>query len=343
MRAWIVGILILFLTVLLVSSASPRVSVEPHTLPADPHVVVAHEEGESVCSDALLSDLAKKMEGENLDDNLRVLQPYATPCSGNAEYHAIRGHALENGGDWPDAAKEMNTAIKLDPQRPNFFFRLAQILYKNGDLGGSRFILERANRDFPEELWAYLFLATVNRDLGSVNEAEQVLSRAVTKWPLNPEVHILLGNILSGANQHSRALAEFKKALDINPKLPQAYLFYGIELDKLEQTEDALRALTECVRLAPQMPNSHYYLGTVLLKTHETAKAVEQLQTAIDIDPQYALAYFQLGKAYRKLGDRRRAQECTQKYGLLSAQQKSEDAERSKRFREGLTGAEQYF
>src|SRR5580704_12985938 len=127
MRAWLVGIVILFLTVLLVSSASPRVSVEPHTLPADPHVVVAHEEEESVCGDALLSDLAKKMEGENLDENLRVLQPYATQCSGNAEYHAIRGHALENGGDWPNAAKEMNTAIKLDPRRPNFFFRLAQI------------------------------------------------------------------------------------------------------------------------------------------------------------------------------------------------------------------------
>jgi tetratricopeptide (TPR) repeat protein len=290
------------------------------------------------CSDALLSALATKVEGENLDESLRVLQEYAALCSINAEYHALRGHALENGGDWPDAAKEMNTAIKLDPQRPNFFFRLAQILFKNGDLGGARVLLERANRDFPEELWTYLFLATVHRDLGSANESNKVLSRAVIKWPLNPEVHILLGNMLSETNRDPSALAEFKKALELNPKLPQAYLFYGIELDKLDQIEEALRALTECVRLAPQMPNAHYYLGTILLKKNEAAKAIEHLQVAIDIDPQYALAYFQLGKSYLKLGDRRRADECMQKYGVLSAQQKSDDAERSKHFRDGLTG-----
>jgi tetratricopeptide (TPR) repeat protein len=304
-------------------------------LQSDPRAVVKDE---TTCSDALLSALATKIEGENLDESLRVLQGYATLCSINAEYHALRSRALEDGSNWPDAAKEMNTAIKLDPQRPNFFFRLAQILFKNGDLGGARVLLERANRDFPEELWTYLFLATVHRDLGSVNESDKMLSRAVTKWPLNPEVHILLGNMLAETNQDPSALAEFKKALELNPKLPQAYLFYGIELEKLDQIEDAVRALTECVRLAPQIPNAHYYLGTSLLKKNEAAKAIEHLQMAIDIDPKYALAYFQLGKSYSKLGDRRRADEYMQKYGVLSAQQKSDDAERSKHFRDGLTG-----
>jgi tetratricopeptide (TPR) repeat protein len=343
MRTGIARVAILALTIVLDGSASTPVNCEQRFVSIDSWVVGPDEVGgkgasESPysCSDALLSDLAKKTEGESLDENLRVLEPYATLCSGNAEYHALRSHALERGGDLPNAAREMNTAVKIDPLQPNFFFCLAQILFKNGDLGGARFLLERANRDFPQELWTYLFLATVHRDLGSLKEANEVLNLAVTKWPLNAEVHILRGNILSETDQHPRALAEFKKALDIDPKLPQAYLFYGIELDKVDQTEDALHALRECVRLAPGMPNSHYYLGKVLLKKGEAVKAVEQLQAAIDIDPQYALAYLQLGKAYRKLGDRPRAEECLQKYGLLSVQQKSQDAERSKRFRDGL-------
>jgi len=61
------------------------------------------------------------------------------------------------------------------------------------------------------------------------------------------------------------------------------------------------------------------------------------LEIAINLDGQYALAYFQLGKAYRQLGNRSRADECMQKYGSLSVLQKSEETERSQRFRDSLT------
>lgn len=301
---------------------------------------VATEQQEPACSEAVLSELQKNVEVQNPEVDLGVFRAHATECSGNAEYHAFFSHAFENGGDLANAAREMNTAIKLDPQRPSFFFQLSQILFKNGDLGGARLLLERANRDFSQELWTYLFLATVYRDLGSIKEADQILSNAVRNWPLNPEVHILRGNVLAQTDA-PQAVVEFKKALDINPKSPQGYLFYGIELSKLNQIEDAVRALSQCVQLAPEMPNAHYYLGEALLKQGKPVEAIEHLQTAINLDPQYALAYFQLGKAYRQLGDRRRARECMQKYGLLSTQEKSENSERSKRFRDSLAAPEQ--
>jgi predicted Zn-dependent protease len=78
-----------------------------------------------------------------------------------------------------------------------------------------------------------------------------------------------------------------------------------------------------------------------LLKIGEPEKAVEELEMTINLDSQYALAYFQLGKAYRQLGNRTRAEECMQKYGFLSLQQKSEEAQRSNRFRESLTDQHQ--
>jgi len=105
----------------------------------------------------------------------------------------------------------------------------------------------------------------------------------------------------------------------------------------LNRTEDALNALNKCAQLAPLMSNSHYYIGTLLLKKGEPNEAVRQLETAIKIDPHYAQAYFQLAKAYRQLGDPTRGQEYMEKYGVLSEEQKSEDAQRSKRFLDGLT------
>jgi tetratricopeptide (TPR) repeat protein len=289
------------------------------------------------CSDARLSQLRRDIEHGEFEDNAHALEAEATQCSGKAQYHVLVSLAFKKKGDLAKAAKELDTAIRLDPHNPDYFFQLTQILFENGDLGGARLLLERANRDFPNEVWTYLFLASIYRQLDSVNEAEQVLAKAESRWPLKPEVHILLGNMISATGQHSRALAEYEWALRIDSKLPQAYLFYGIELDKLNRTEDALNALNKCIQLAPLMPNSHYYLGTLLLKKREPTEAVRQLETAIKIDPRYALAYFQLGKAYRQLGDLARGQEYMEKYGMLSEEQKSEDAQRSKRFRDSLT------
>jgi len=322
-------------TLVCIDSAAQQIG-EPRESIAAPRVVL-WEEKESVCSEVLLSRLRQVVEHGPNDDNLRTLQAEATRCSENAQYHALLSLALENRGDLANAAKEMNAAIKLDPHDPNFFFQLAQVLFKNDDLGGARVLLLRANHDFPDELWTYLFLATVYRDLGSLREAEEVLRGAATRWQQSSEVHILLGNVLSETGQHTRALTEFETALRINPKLAQAYLFYGIGLDNLNRTDDSISALKECVRLAPQMPNSHYYLGKVLLKKGEPTKAVQQLETAINLDGQYALAYFQLGKAYRQLGNSSRAEEYMQKYGALSELQKSEETERRQRFRDSLT------
>ena len=114
-----------------------------------------------------------------------------------AQYHALVSLAFKKKGDLAKAAKELDTAIGLDPHNPDYFFQLTQILFENGDLGGARLLLERANRDFPNEVWTYLFLASIYRQLDSLNEAEQVLAKAESRWPRKPEVHILLGNMIS--------------------------------------------------------------------------------------------------------------------------------------------------
>jgi|GEM_PF-4535639 len=298
---------------------------------------ISPNQGSTFCSDQWLSRLQEEIENGQFKDSLHTLEAESTPCSGNAQYHVVLSRALQKNGDPAKAALELDKAIKLDPHRPESFFRLAHILFENGDLGGARLLLVRANQKFPNETWTYLFLSTVLDKLGSARDAEQLLETASKRWPRLPEVHILLGNMLSAMDQQLRAIGEYETALRINPALPQAYLFYGIELDKLDRTEEALTALKKCVQLAPLMSNSHYYLGTLLLKKGELTEAVQELETAIKIDPQYALVYFQLGKAYQKLGDRPRAQEYIQRYGLLYGKQKSEDTERSARFREELS------
>jgi tetratricopeptide (TPR) repeat protein len=317
------------------TSAVAQSRAQPESIPGDGSVSSKEEGG--ACSDARLSELRRDIEHGEFKENAHALEALAAQCSGNAQYHALVSLAFKKKGDLAKAAKELNTSIGLDPHNPDYFFQLTQILFENGDLGGARLLLERANRDFPNEVWTYLFLASIYRPLDSVNETEQVLAKAESLWPRKPEVHILLGNMISATGQHSRALAEYEWALRIDSKLPQAYLFYGIELDKLNRTEDALNALNKCAELAPLMPNSHYYIGTLLLKKGDPNEAVRQLETAIKIDPRYAQAYFQLGKAYRQLGDPTRGQEYMEKYGVLSEEQKSEDAQRSKRFLDGLT------
>lgn len=325
----------------LTPAVTPAVAVNEQssglTEPGVRGVALLQTDAAESCAPSTLSSARADLERGEWGSALRTLRGQSANCSGLAEYHSLMGRVLEKGNDLPRAAKELNSAIQIDPNRSSDYFELARILFENGDLGEDRALLVRANRRFPNEVWTYLLLAMVYQKFGSITGAKDVLRRATTRWPDNPEAHVLQGNILGATGEHSDAIAEYEKAVQLNPKLAQAYLFYGIELDKAGQTEKAVSILEKCLSLAPRMPNAHYYLGVAYSKQGRIDEAIKELNSSVRLDPKYALAYFQLGKAYRKIGDKANADECMRKFGELSLEEKSASRERERSFLQGLS------
>ena len=99
-----------------------------------------------MCGEELLSQLRQLVERGQVESSLRALEAEAGHCSQSAKYHALLSLVLKNKGDLANAAKEMNAAINLEPQQPDFVFQLAQILFDNGDLGGARLLLVQIGR-----------------------------------------------------------------------------------------------------------------------------------------------------------------------------------------------------
>ncbi len=291
------------------------------------------------CDEQALSSARADFDEGKVDAALEVLRADASTCLDSAEYHHLMGLVLQKQGHLSEAAREIYTAIQFYPQDSpqSYYFELAQILFQNEAFGEARALLVRANRDFPREIWTYLFLAEVYRKFGSEYEAEALVRKAVELWPNSVQAHVLLGNCLAALRRNSEAIAEYKKAIDLNPKLPEAYLFYGMLLDKANQPSQAIAIFEKCVNLDPKMPNAHYYLGTLKLKQGKAQDAIRELGLTLQLEPTYALAYFQLGKAYQKMGDRARAGALFAQYGTLSTKQKSDALAKSKSFYEALT------
>lgn len=291
------------------------------------------------CEEQTLTSARTAFDQGRLDAALKVLRARASTCSDSAEYHDLIGLVLQKQGHLSQAAKEIYTAIQLSPHdsSQSYYFKLAEILFQNQAYGEARALLMRANKEFPREIWTYLFLAEVYRKFGSEGEAEALLRKAVDLWPNSVQAHVLLGNCLAARLRDSEAIVEYKKAIELNPRLPEAYLFYGMELAKANQPEKAIAILEKCASLDPKMPNVHYYLGTLNLKQGKVQEAIRELRLTLQLDPTYALACFQLGKAYQKMGDRAKARDLFAQYGKLSVKQKSDALAKDKSFYEALT------
>ena len=292
------------------------------------------------CDEAILNSAGESIGAGQVDAALETLRSAAPSCAGIGRFHAVLAAALLAKRLSVDAAREYYAAIALSPQESDYYRALAEILIQNHAFGNARVLLVKANREFPDQQWTYLMLGEVYRAHNSFNEAKSVVEEAVKRWPDNAAAHVLLGNILVGAAD-SDALAEYRKAIHLAPELPQAYLFYGIQLEKLNQTDEAIAAFTKCVALDPSMANAHYYLGHIHLKRGDFNACISELTTVLQLSPSYALAYFDMGTAYRKLGDKAKADVYLRRFGELSTEQKTDEAEEGRKFTEALAKPQQ--
>ena len=58
--------------------------------------------------------------------------------------------------------------------------------------------------------------------VGSLGEAERLLTRAVAMLPDEAEIHYHLGYVMLARSRNAEAKAEFQKALELNPNHEEA-------------------------------------------------------------------------------------------------------------------------
>lgn len=182
----------------------------------------------------------------------RVVEEFPQSAKG----YANRGGGYLENGQLELAAKDLNQAIKIDPNN-----------YK-----------ALANRGL------------LHKKIKNYDLAISDLTKAIEISPTVVEAYNNRGNVYKRMKNFNLALNDFNKALEFNRDNYYALSNRGAVYGALGQKEKAIEDFNRAIKLQPLKPELYYNRGLVLLADQRKEKALEDFNRALKLNPNYNAA-----------------------------------------------------
>lgn len=201
-------------------------------------------------------------------------------------YHMSRSRLLM--GDLEGATDWCRRAIKLDPDKPPFYWRLMEIHSTRGDLEAAIAVGKEALTKAAEtshEIRTRRLLANLYSSISSFDESAEQVREALKLDDCNADLWRELGQCLRNQEKVEEALKAFQKAAEIEPHHPDILHDIGSAFVDLDQPEKAVETLRQAIRLRHDSGNTHYELSRAFLKLKNYQEAEKSAQVALRYDP----------------------------------------------------------
>jgi Flp pilus assembly protein TadD len=163
-----------------------------------------------------LSDLLRA--NEKFSESADVLSPVLVASPKDWRLLYARGVSLERAGRWPEAEKDLTTALALNPDEPELLNYLGYSWIDRGEnLDKALELVRRAVNQNPRSGamvdslgWAYF-------RLGDYPRAVETLEQAVELQPGDPELNSHLGDAYWRVGRRDEAGFQWKRVLSLDP------------------------------------------------------------------------------------------------------------------------------
>jgi tetratricopeptide (TPR) repeat protein len=208
----------------------------------------------------------------------------------NARAHLALGSALALEWRNPEAARQFEEALRIDPG--DFQARR--------NLGLAFYHMGRAD----EALAQYGLIAPPTPDSGPLHydrglaldlagrtqEAAGEYARAVQLDPGDAEALNNLGSALFRTGRVGDAVIQYGRALAVRPDSARIHFNLGMALAQVGGIASAIAQYREAIRIEPGNAEAHNNLGNLLAETGDSPGAVAEYRAALGIRPDYAKA-----------------------------------------------------
>ena len=173
--------------------------------------------------------------------------------------------------------------------------------YREGRHADAQLLCRRVLQDLPDHFDATHLLGVSLLECGRLEEAKQILERAVALDQGSADAHCNLGFLLFNLKRYEEARACQEKALALKPNFPTALRNLGNALLRLELAEPAIAAYTRAIQLNPNDADAHCNRGVaeMMLKRYEAA--VASCERALALQPRNFEAMVNKGLAHLEL------------------------------------------
>ena len=220
-----------------------------------------------------------------------------------AHYTALvqQGLALHRQGQFADAERIYNNALKSYPKSPDLHHLKGLISYQLKDYESAIDAIQHAIDLSPQESKFYNSLANVYQDQGILDVAIQLYQ---TSLKLKPEAQTMI-NLASAYRAQNNVHAAgdcLKQALGIFPNHGELLFQTGKILADTRQYTDALIYLQRCIQLMPQHLDALALLGCLNQKLNRLEDAIGCFEAMRQMDANHPVALTNLGILYFEQG-----------------------------------------
>jgi len=209
------------------------------------------------------------------------------------------------------AEQRFLNAVRLDPEFALAWARLGKLYLETGYFGAgdtpemldkARAAASRALDIDSDSAGAIAVLATVERETGNLDMAEQLYQRAIELGPNESEARIGLSRILATRNDRHEAIRLLEEALARDPLSANAHRLLSDQYIVLEDYDQALEQIAKIREIEPESPLSWYAEGDLQFERGNWALGVVGYLRAHELDPDDPEIASAIGDDYLALG-----------------------------------------
>jgi tetratricopeptide (TPR) repeat protein len=241
---------------------------------------------------------------ENLDDALRDVDAHLKDNPDDANSWNTKGVIHAQKGEWGEALRSIDHALRLDPELVPAHSNRGRILLAIGPEKASEALksFNKVRELQPENMDVFRDLARALHVLGKPEEELNCYMRISESSRDEWEVWLRMGDLQLELGDFTAADSSYKTALGIKEDLVPALIRKAIALAFKEQFKDALKSVGEATKLEPENPEAWLILGDVNLRAGKHKSALKALEKASELDPANANVENTLGMVAYKDG-----------------------------------------
>ena len=254
-------------------------------------------------------DLAlARLETKNLDGAGKLLREMLSRQD-RSELHNLLGDVEEARGNLDEAARQYETAARMDPSEKNLF-DLGTDLLRHQAYRPALTLFRYAAGKYPQATRLQVGLGVALYSSGNYTEAVKALCTAVDLDPADTKALDFLGKMYDVAPELSGEVTmRLARFAELHPNNPSANYYYALGLRKrnlssgLNGSEEQVEALLhKAVALRPGFADAHFQLGLLYSDEGQTTRAVGELEETIRLRPDWKAAHYRLARLYAEEG-----------------------------------------
>ncbi|MCH7527335.1 MAG: sulfatase-like hydrolase/transferase [Planctomycetes bacterium] len=251
---------------------------------------------------------------------------------------ALLSQAQTQAGQFADAIKSREKAIRLQPADASHWIHVARLEYVLGNIELARMNLDAAEEIEPKNGEIFLVRAELARAARDYERAIELCRQGRERDPIRHTMSTLVleGRIHEEAGRPDKAAIAYQQAYDADPQHPGALLglakvaarakqyqrvvdwltqihpgssewresrlLLARTYSALDQAPQAEPILRELITVAPNHPGAHKTLGNALYAQGRHSEAVDSYRTSLKLNPRDAQTHYNLGVVLRDQG-----------------------------------------